>query len=140
VPVELRRGVTVKGRVLGPDGKPVAKSRMACLWHLPGEYHHTSQQLMEIREGTFELPGCDPEKAWPAFFMDGYPEWNRRERRWDGGSRLTHGPRIGHPEMELPVPQIRIPVVGTLRKPRLCFFSGRFLKRLRPSRNGLALG
>jgi hypothetical protein len=95
VPVELRRGVTVKGRVLGPDGKPVAKSRMACLWHLPGEYHHTSQQLMEIRESTFELPGCDPEKALPAFFMDGYPQWNRRERRWDGGSRFGARVLIG---------------------------------------------
>jgi RNA polymerase sigma factor (sigma-70 family) len=70
VRVELRRGVTVKGRVLGPDGKPVAKSKMACLWYLPVEYHHTFPQVMEIRDGTFELPGCDPEKAWPAFFLD----------------------------------------------------------------------
>jgi hypothetical protein len=70
VTVELRRGDTVKGWVLGPDEKPVPNSKMACLWYMPVEPHHTFPQVMEIRDGTFELPGCDPEKARPAFFMD----------------------------------------------------------------------
>src|SRR5262249_50294348 len=54
--VQLQRGVTVKGRVLGPDGKPVAKSKMACWWHLPGEYYSRVPQVMDIRDGIFELP------------------------------------------------------------------------------------
>jgi RNA polymerase sigma factor (sigma-70 family) len=95
VPVELRRGVTVKGRILGPDGKPVARSRIACLWYLPVEPHHSWPHVMEIRDGTFELPGCDPEKAWPAFFMDGWPEWNQRERRWVDGNRFGARVLIG---------------------------------------------
>ena len=69
VTVTLQRGVTVKGRVTGPDGKPVARGVLICRlnvesfdqgWHYPREF----------RDGKFELRGLDPEKSYPASFLD----------------------------------------------------------------------
>src|SRR5262249_26341944 len=66
----LKRAVTVKGRVIGPDGKPVAGALM--LSRL-GVSPLTSQWLpapVVLREGRFELHGCDPEKSYPIHFLD----------------------------------------------------------------------
>jgi RNA polymerase sigma factor (sigma-70 family) len=70
VTVELRRGITVRGRLLGPDGKPVRRARLLCRWYLPVEYNHFYQHALEIRDGRFELPGCDPENPAPAYLFD----------------------------------------------------------------------
>jgi hypothetical protein len=70
VAVKLRRGVTVKGRVLRPDGKPVAEGVAMCRSYLlpwSFEFGHT---VLVVQDGDFELPGCDPEKAQPVFFLD----------------------------------------------------------------------
>jgi RNA polymerase sigma factor (sigma-70 family) len=72
--VTLKRGVTVKGRLLGPDGQPVGKALMICrlnvdalspMWHLP----------VRLRDGQFELPGLDPEKSCPVAFLDPENRW-----------------------------------------------------------------
>jgi protocatechuate 3,4-dioxygenase beta subunit len=68
VAVTLRRGATVRGRLLGPDGKPVARALMmhrlhvsrALAWQFPEE----------VRDGVFEVHGLDPEKAIPVYFLD----------------------------------------------------------------------
>lgn len=58
----LRRGVTLRGRVATADGKP-AKSA----WLISPSYVPEGTPLMEfrghplpVRDGRFELPGCDP--------------------------------------------------------------------------------
>src|SRR5262249_9818276 len=80
VKVRLRRGVTVRGRVLGPDGKPVAHGVMISALirtALPSFSH------VDIADGWFALHGCDPGKTYPVFFLE-------PEHRW-GASVLLAG-------------------------------------------------
>jgi len=72
VSITLRRGVTVEGRLLDPDGKPVARAQMVCRLlrtALP------SSPNVEIRDGIFALHGCDPEKDYPVLFLDAEHDW-----------------------------------------------------------------
>jgi RNA polymerase sigma factor (sigma-70 family) len=64
--LKLRRGVTVKGRVVTTDGKPVERG-----WLLaPSLMPFRSQGTPTFRGGHFELPGCDPERAQKVFLQD----------------------------------------------------------------------
>jgi hypothetical protein len=66
--VRLRRGVTVRGRLVGPDGKPVPRAMVLHRlyvwvdlgWHFP----------TEARDGVFAVPGLAPEQTVPVFFLD----------------------------------------------------------------------
>jgi hypothetical protein len=69
VAVTLRRGVTVRGRVLGPDGKPVHSALMICRLHVT-TFSPFWRFPVEVRDGRFELPGLDPEKSYPVHFLD----------------------------------------------------------------------
>jgi hypothetical protein len=69
VAVKLKRGETIKGQVVGPDGKPVARAQLVCRSYLPFTYYF-SQSLLPVREGTFELQGCDPEKTYTIYILD----------------------------------------------------------------------
>jgi RNA polymerase sigma factor (sigma-70 family) len=69
VTVTLRRGVTVTGKLVGPDGKPVARalmltrlniSALSLFWRFP----------VEVNGGRFELRGCDPKESYPVAFLD----------------------------------------------------------------------
>jgi protocatechuate 3,4-dioxygenase beta subunit len=71
--VTLRRGVTVRGRLLGADGKPVAK---AVLLHRLHIYHDLSWHFStEARDGVFEVHGLDPARAYPVYFLDAEHQW-----------------------------------------------------------------
>jgi RNA polymerase sigma factor (sigma-70 family) len=79
VKVQLHRGLTVRGRVLGPDGKPVAHGVMISALirtALPSFSH------VDIRDGWFALHGCDPGKIYPVFFLE-------PEHRWGASVRLA---------------------------------------------------
>jgi RNA polymerase sigma factor (sigma-70 family) len=69
VAVTLRRGVTLSGRVVGLDGKRVAQAEMICRSYIPYGYW-SSGRSKEVKNGRFELPGCDPEKTTEVFFFD----------------------------------------------------------------------
>jgi hypothetical protein len=72
--VSLRRGVTVTGRVIGPDDQPVPNNwivgRLALMpstsaWYAwRGDYHRIAL------EGRFELHGLDPESETPVVFLE----------------------------------------------------------------------
>jgi hypothetical protein len=66
----VRRGVTVRGRLVGPDGKPVAKAQMLFrpLYDMTGAY--PSHYPATVRDGRFELRGCDPDKTYTVLFLD----------------------------------------------------------------------
>jgi beta-lactamase regulating signal transducer with metallopeptidase domain/protocatechuate 3,4-dioxygenase beta subunit len=71
VTVRLHRGVTVTGKVVGPDGKPAPgvqmitrlnqSARMRIKYEVRGQ---------PVPEGGFEFKGCDLEKAYPVVFLD----------------------------------------------------------------------
>ncbi len=83
VKVELRRAVTVKGRVVGPDGKPVPSAEIAVPSELapPPEWRYFQQSPVEethparvmAADGKFVLENCDPEKTYRVFVLDAAP-------------------------------------------------------------------
>jgi hypothetical protein len=91
--VSLRRGVTLKGQLVGPDGKAVPE---AVLFG-PGDlippdqplsafFRGSSPRAVVLKDGKFELPGCDPDKTYRVFLL-GFP---RRTKL------LPAGPELGH--------------------------------------------
>jgi RNA polymerase sigma factor (sigma-70 family) len=70
IPVRLRRGVTVVGRVVGEDGTPSARAAVVCpTYLLPDALEYTSALLVAV-QGRFAIPGCDPDRAVPVLFYD----------------------------------------------------------------------
>jgi hypothetical protein len=70
VAVTLRRGVTVRGRLLDPDGKPVAAARAFYRGYVPYGYSAEPVYPIEASAGKFELPGLDPDRPEPVHFLD----------------------------------------------------------------------
>jgi hypothetical protein len=68
VAITLRRGVTVQGRLIGPDGKPVASALMFVGGHRP-RFENTMHPVL-VRDGRFELRGLDPGKTYRALFLE----------------------------------------------------------------------
>jgi hypothetical protein len=68
LPIELRRGVTLKGRLVGPDGRPAKDAIL-----LVGGYKPPREKFLfpiQVRDGHFELPGCDPDKTYHLVFLE----------------------------------------------------------------------
>jgi RNA polymerase sigma factor (sigma-70 family) len=70
VAVTLHRGVTVRGRVEGPDGRPVARALLVARGYLPLGTYFYHDSVQPVREGRFELPGCDPRKTHRVYCLD----------------------------------------------------------------------
>ena len=70
VTVTLKPAVTVKGRVIGPDGKPVAEALMVSRLNIHPLSPFWRGFPIIVRDGRFELHGCDPEKTYPVSFLD----------------------------------------------------------------------
>jgi hypothetical protein len=74
--VELRRGVTLKGRVVDPDGKTAAGVMMMTRLTLSpwrrAEHWQFAWRGFPVRlsAGTFELRGCDPAETYHVQFLD----------------------------------------------------------------------
>ncbi len=63
----LRRGVTLKGTVVDPDGKPVKDVVL-----LVGGFRPPWEKALsplEIHNGRWELRGCDPERTYHLLFL-----------------------------------------------------------------------
>ncbi len=63
----LRRGVTLKGTVMDPDGKPVKDAVL-----LVGGLRPAWEKALtptEIHDGRWELRGCDPERTYHLLFL-----------------------------------------------------------------------
>jgi hypothetical protein len=68
VNLTLRRGVTVKGRLLGLDDKPVPHAVMLVSGHRPQA--EKTMHPIDVRDGTFEVRGLDPDKPYRLLFVD----------------------------------------------------------------------
>jgi protocatechuate 3,4-dioxygenase beta subunit len=75
--LRLRRGVTITGRVLTPDGRPVAEAFAIGRSYAPYQEGHDpltpfrgDAPRIEVKDGRFEIPGCDPEKLSTFYFLD----------------------------------------------------------------------
>jgi RNA polymerase sigma factor (sigma-70 family) len=63
----LRRGVTLKGTLVDPDGKPVKDAVM-----LVGDFRPPQEKALspiEIHAGHWELRGCDPQRTYHVLFL-----------------------------------------------------------------------
>src|SRR5262249_50653526 len=68
VHITVRRGVTLKGLILDPEGKPVASAKV--LARLPAALlGYSGLHPSEALNGRFELRGCDPERTYPVYFL-----------------------------------------------------------------------
>jgi RNA polymerase sigma factor (sigma-70 family) len=67
--VKLRRGVTIRGQVLQPNGQAATELKVICPSYVPKTLRYKAD-FLPIQDGRFELPGCDPEKTYTAFFVD----------------------------------------------------------------------
>jgi RNA polymerase sigma factor (sigma-70 family) len=89
VKLRLRRGVTVAGRVIGPDAAPVASAIVLGRSYRPyttisgprtsmnnGATWHSFMAFggrvpkIKVRDGRFEIPGCDPDRPFIFHFFD----------------------------------------------------------------------
>jgi RNA polymerase sigma factor (sigma-70 family) len=68
VNLTLRRGVTVRGRLVGPDDKPIASAVMFVSGHKP-RFEGTMHPV-HVRGGQFEVRGLDPDKAYRLLFLE----------------------------------------------------------------------
>ena len=87
--MRLRRGVTIAGQVIGPDGAPVASAIAVGCSYRPYDAVSSALRSMssvatafpfspflvdapkiKVRDGRFEIPGCDPEKRYTFYFLD----------------------------------------------------------------------
>jgi RNA polymerase sigma factor (sigma-70 family) len=73
VDVRLRRGITLEGRLVDPDGRPVKVAWMFCPSYIPVGYAYPGQPA-PVREGRFEIPGFDPEGKMRVWFLDNVRE------------------------------------------------------------------
>jgi protocatechuate 3,4-dioxygenase beta subunit len=74
VNIVLRPGMTVNGRVVGPDSQPIQDAWMISRMFLPvsptawlrwsGRYHGS------VKSGQFEVHGLDPDAEVPVYFLD----------------------------------------------------------------------
>ena len=78
VTLRLRRGVTVAGRIVGPDGTPLARAIAFGRSHVPylgirafvgGAFNGIVPEI-KVRDGRFQIPGCDPAKPYTFHFFD----------------------------------------------------------------------
>ncbi len=63
----LRRGITLKGTLVDPDGKPV-KDAMLLVGHFRPPWEKALSPI-EIHDGHWELRGCDPQRSYHVLFV-----------------------------------------------------------------------
>jgi hypothetical protein len=101
--VTVRRGVTLRGKLVGPDGKKVAHA----ILFAPGELIRNDSNFLvpfppggsqarwlPVEDGRFELPGCDPDRTYRFFVLNAKSSQNNPRAGWavsDGPVRFAGG-------------------------------------------------
>src|SRR5262249_42591656 len=103
--IKVRRGVTLRGTVLGLDGKPVPRGMLLCPRELlsaePNEVGvifpgGAPPHGLIVENGRFELPGCDPDRTYHVYLLDAMIHSGiMASRRLEVSSRKTLGGMMG---------------------------------------------
>jgi hypothetical protein len=91
VAVGLHRGVTIRGRLIGPDGQTPARALLLSRLSV-SPYHLGSGPPIEVIGGRFELHGCDPAQTYTVYFLDPKEAWGAAAEisaKRASGKRLT---------------------------------------------------
>lgn len=67
--VEVRKGVTLEARVVGPNGEPV-ESVTAMYPGIDASLFDVWNLGVEFPQGRFQIPGADPERTYRVFFTN----------------------------------------------------------------------
>jgi RNA polymerase sigma factor (sigma-70 family) len=67
--VTLRRGLTVTGRAIGPDGEAISEGVLICRT-VAQPLRKPAPRPLPIRQGQYELPGCIPGRTYPVVLLD----------------------------------------------------------------------
>jgi hypothetical protein len=117
VRLALQRGITLRGRLLDPDGKPVERALLIYPFRTRGFWVDVVSldyypEPVRVEGGKFEIPGCAPGKEVLAYFLDA-------ENRWGAKVRLVAKEKGGEVTVRLqPCGSARVRVVDPKGKPR----------------------
>lgn len=75
MPIALRRGVTVGGKVVGPDEKPVAEGALITRVNVSAQAPRWGGHPIPARDGRFVLPGLDPDRVYQVLAHDQQHRW-----------------------------------------------------------------
>ncbi len=70
VGISLRKGATVRGRVLDPEGKPVANGAVITRFNVSAQAHRWGGRPIPVRDGRFVLSGLEPDRAYRVLVHD----------------------------------------------------------------------
>jgi hypothetical protein len=93
VAVRLQEGVSITGKLVGPDGRPVPAAVLVSSRHVHPLNPATARPLPSVG-GDFILPGCEAGRTYRVLFLDA-------ERRMGAVADLTAGARDGPPVVRL---------------------------------------
>lgn len=72
--VQLRRGRSIEGELLGPDGQTVKSASMVCAGRV-SPIQSLVVLPMTAKEGRFVLPGCEEGHEYTVLFLDLAHDW-----------------------------------------------------------------
>lgn len=106
VTIPLRRGVTIRRRVVDPQGRDANKAFLITEFNtrIHALFNQCSFWMRPVRDGSFELPGCDPNEPRRVFFLD-------REHQW--GATIMLDPK--NAQQEQPAIQLQPCASATVR-------------------------
>jgi RNA polymerase sigma factor (sigma-70 family) len=90
VELTLRRGVPVRGTLTGPDGAAVTGAAMLTHLSTSGPMRIEEVRGVTLPGAAFELPGCDPDRAYPVVFL--------HEKKRLGALVQVSGKQTGKPQ------------------------------------------
>jgi RNA polymerase sigma factor (sigma-70 family) len=111
VAIALRRGVTLKGQVIGPDDKPVAEGAIITRFNVNAQAQRWGGFPISIRDGRFVLSGLEPGRLYTLLVHDA-------KRRW--GAAIAVSPRATAAGLMIrlaPCGQVKIRLVDSASKP-----------------------
>ena len=75
VAISLRRGATLTGKVVSPDGKPVAEGAIITRFNVSAQAVRWGGYRIPVRDGRFVLPGLELGRAYSLLVHDSKQLW-----------------------------------------------------------------